>query len=294
MRQWNFIRPLYWQKPMPAVPAALKEIDFGFLDLNNLKIDVDAAIHGTTQKPFEQAEEVAALFPVIALERDAPPATTEQLQDALKRVVPFLETLAGLRYYPPPTLLVDEYTITQVRSRITVDRQPDESDDVNWALRVAQSLALAFHVGTADFARGLKEDEAKQLHQLKDEEDWGDYRHVRKLCEYIFYEKGPVVAYLSGNDPFQIGDPKYLDQLKRYIREARSSSFVYSLDSELRKILTFAAPVDKKTMMQILGVNPLPDLSDLRKQHPNRFSLLLEGAGVGEVSENRRQVRDRL
>lgn len=281
-RPWDFIRPLYWQKPMPAAPAVLTGINFGFLDLNMLKIDLDAAISGTTMKPFEQAEQVAALFPVIALERDAPPETTEHLQEALKRVVPFLENLAGLRYYPPPTLLVDEYTITQVRSRITVDKSPNEiaEGSVDWALKVLRSLALAFHVGAAQPNKGMSDEQLKEFYGLRTEEETGDYHHVRKMCEGMF--DSLIAAYLSGHDPIQDRGAKHLDDLKEHIREARKDRFVFSLDEDLGNILNAAEASDKREMERILGVSTLPRLFELQEQQPNQFSELLDRADSEE------------
>ena len=202
---------------MPAAPAALKEINFGFLDLNTLKLDLDAALRGTTLKPFEQAEHVAALFPIIPLEQDASSETVEHLQEALKRVVPFLENLAGLRYYPPPTLLVDEYTITQVRSRVTVDKSKDDLSDerVSWALDVLQSLALTFHVSKLE-PEGVRynDDQVRQFYRLITDEAYSSFSDVRRASEYIFH--GPVKAYVKGDERGSSNFPDLPSYLQRY------------------------------------------------------------------------------
>ena len=134
-----FVRPLYWEDDLPAVPAELKGLHFARLELGETE-DVLAlpslALKEGTQLP-------AAVVPLAGgAER-----LYARLRQDLSEAIRFLETTTGLRYYPVPTILVDDYLIRTVRKRTEVDSAFDEERyrRLTAAAEAANGIALQFH-----------------------------------------------------------------------------------------------------------------------------------------------------
>lgn len=201
----NFIRPLYWQLPNPPIPKELGHINFAYLDMRQLPITaVDPSIGQETTTP--QNVEIDTIFPVISMTSEDTSALMKILQKSTGQAVSFLENLTGLRYYPPTTLLVDDYIVKAVRSQLVTDSSQtssveSNSDDIKSVLDILQALALEFHVHNLEpeGKERYEEEWQKKFFNIKDDVDYGDYRHVRTMCEYIFAY--PVKKYLEGEDP---------------------------------------------------------------------------------------------
>jgi hypothetical protein len=172
-----FVRPLYWQPPLPPAPEELSQLHFTFLDLKAVREgsplspyapEASDSVGGeqpagdgdgdseelTSEAEIRRARSIpAAVVPLLVGE-------TRQRLSAIRgdvaHAVAFLEGVTGLRYYPVPTLLVDEYTVRQVRRvREMVDEVPPSEDgngsdaarkQVETWRDVLQSLLLEFHV----------------------------------------------------------------------------------------------------------------------------------------------------
>jgi hypothetical protein len=81
--------------------------------------------------------------------------------------------------------------------------------DVSTAITAIQSLALAFHVSRFD-GDAPTDDDKRALYELRSDDDFNDFRHVRMQAEYVF--DGPVREYLDGApDPFEVTDEKEPD-----------------------------------------------------------------------------------
>jgi hypothetical protein len=137
--------------------------------------------------------DVEVTFPVLACAPDPTGATTEAIRRALRSVVPFVERVTGLRYYPPPTLLVDELIVAQVRRTSEVDRR-HEPGDTAVLLELLRSLCLVFHGRNLDgdyfpsnFADSLRPPVR------------GDFDHLRRVSEGGFITL--VTQWLAGTDP---------------------------------------------------------------------------------------------
>jgi hypothetical protein len=147
----TFIRPLYWEEDWPKPPAELSHIHFAKLDLANLALQSGkSSLTGQVSQPISTSTPSAplsvAVIPVL-------PGTSSEVQRAVREdsayAVSFLEEITGLRYYPVPTLLVDDHIIKSVRSLHTTDWVPP-SDQVDRALALSDFLwavELEFHVG---------------------------------------------------------------------------------------------------------------------------------------------------
>jgi hypothetical protein len=275
-RRSSFIRPCYWQVPMPAPPEQLKEISFGYLDISALRLT-----EGGMAEPEENAKVapnvVTAVFPIIPLEGDLAPSVTAHIQEAMKRVVPFLETLVGLRYYPPPTLLVDEFTLRQVRSRLTVDKRESEADnvDTDCALKLIQSLALAFHVRRLEPEDAQSDDSLNEFYRLSAQLEVGDFKHVRQMCEYVFSH--PVAEYLKGKDAFEL-DGRRVGEFEKAVAKAAEDPRwgCPDLDSKLQNLLLVAEDKDRAEVESALGGKPtlLKDAQEGRVSKPELAALL--------------------
>jgi hypothetical protein len=136
----DFIRPLVWDLPPPPLPRELAPLHYARLDLANL-IRPTAA----TASAVPRASKVATVIPLLP---GVSTADCRDLEDDCATAVAFLEDTTGLRYYPAPTLIVDEQLVRSARRSSAVDAElrPDDVAEVAaWGLLLNQ-LALAVHV----------------------------------------------------------------------------------------------------------------------------------------------------
>ena len=150
-KQSGFIRPVTWEEPHPHIPEELKRYHFTPLDLPAISrlggIDLSAVSKTLMPAPAPRR----ARLPVTALPLlpGAAPDTVQTVRDDVSEAVHFLEALTGLRYYPVPTLLVDEHVVKQVRTGQTFDLAPNDPMLVVRAMALEElllALCLQFHV----------------------------------------------------------------------------------------------------------------------------------------------------
>ena len=146
----TFIRPLYWEEDWPKPPADLSHVEFAKLDLATLALQTRQP-NLTAQVP--QAAPTSMSVPpmsvtVIPVLSGLSSEVQKTIREDTAYAVNFLEETTGLRYYPVPTLLVDEHLIKSVRSLHTTDWIPP-SKQVDQALALSDLLhafELEFHV----------------------------------------------------------------------------------------------------------------------------------------------------
>jgi hypothetical protein len=264
-RAYRFIRPSYWEADKPPLPQDLGHLNFTRIDLGKLNVRESLTDRRSTQAPAT----VPVRFPVLSLE----PGTENLegiIQDAMCRVVPFLENLTGLRYYPAPTLLVDDFIVKSVRKVVTVDQsQPADSTppNVQWAIHVLRSLGLAFHVRSLHEIDNVYMDDEKsrRFFGITAESEWKEYEFVQRAAEGSFIMD--TGAYLEGSlkperlartlsSPIARGQlqtfaqyaARFLELLAMYgataerIRGAVSINIGYSVPGESLKALKRHAP----------------------------------------------------
>ncbi len=98
---------------------------------------------GQTTAPLPLHATVLPVLPGISQE------VTTTVRGDVAQAVTFLEEVTELRYYPAPTLLVDDYAIKSVRSLNTVDLPPANNaheEEILALTDIVQSLCLCFHV----------------------------------------------------------------------------------------------------------------------------------------------------
>lgn len=242
----DFIRPVYWQRPMPRPPAVLSPIHFRYLDPQSLGQVADAV--GTPRERHVPAGgDMEVRFPVLVCASDPTGETTGVIRRALQSVVPFVERVTGLRYYPPATLLVDELIVAQARRTSEVDRRHEPSDTAV-LLELLGSLCLAFHVGAhleGDyFGRSL----ADSLRPL----DRGDFRHVAREGEGRFVSL--VSQWLGGTDPLTESSratfAAVLDQARGNVNDRFPS---WDLADNSGRLLAVTTVEDRSRLAALLG-----------------------------------------
>lgn len=203
-RTTGFIRPLFWTEPMPQPPQDLQDLHFVQLDLASLRIA------GTAPGPSGAAPGAPPASTKVRLEASFPLLSTVDsgarwlpwLQERMGEVIPFLEDLLGVRYFPPATFLVDEHVVTAAREVLTTDTPggpdaPGDADDLDPVLEILQALALGFHVGRLA-GSDIRWDERAAFFDADSPGARADFEHVVFMSEYIF--TGPVRQHLSGKD----------------------------------------------------------------------------------------------
>jgi hypothetical protein len=144
-----FIRPMYWENELPPPPKELSHIHFAKLDLEPLGLQT-SQINSASQ---EQQTSITGTVPpipvtVVPALSGILPETQKTIQQDIAHAVSFLEETTKLRYYPVPTLLVDEHIVKSVRSFYSVDStlSPEKVDRFIAFSDFARSIELTFHV----------------------------------------------------------------------------------------------------------------------------------------------------
>lgn len=187
----TFIRPLCWEEDWPEPPSDLAHIQFTRLDLRALaqltghSLQVTKAqLTKTNTSPSTTPSLPVAVLPILP---GTMPEMKTPVQEDVSFAVNFLEQTTGLRYYPVPTLLVDEYVIKSVRAIDTVELSPENIDQRERALGLAevlQSIALAFHVGKLH-PESIDIDQLPKAFGEGRKLTPAQFDYVRRACEWV-------------------------------------------------------------------------------------------------------------
>lgn len=192
----NFIRPLYWEEPCPTPPTELSDLHFAKLNLDALARHVGHPIDLVEQQPQQQnagsqpayADLQAVVLPILT---GISEGIIKQAREDASYAVNFLEEVTGLRYYPVPTLLVDNYAVKSVREITTVDLQPENNSQKDRLLDLADILAsicLDFHVREF-LPKAVSKDHIDNLHHIDGFFGRGrlltetQFDAIRQMCE---------------------------------------------------------------------------------------------------------------
>ena len=215
----RFLRPLYWEEPKPVAPPELNKLNFAFLNLNTfgnlvapelLRLSSDSDPTGT--EPIEQApintaartELSSSLLksrsnsiqaPIVPILTGESRHSVAVVRSDVSRAIVFLEDLTGLRYYPAPTLMVDEFVVRRSR-RICqiVDEVPEalaskngETEVEIWT-NVVRALLLQFHVRAVPPLAEI---------QSLNADEYGDSLKPSRLLEMLrVYAEGSAIHWL--------------------------------------------------------------------------------------------------
>ncbi len=153
-----FIRPVYWEEPLPLLPPELSHIQARWLDIDALaRLTRHSINHNQPDEtpmatPKDSMDHTSTSLLLYATVLPVLPGTLQEIiaavREDLTQAVLFLEEVTGLRYYPAPTLLVDDYAVKSVRVLNTVDLPPENGAQRDHALALANiinSICLDFH-----------------------------------------------------------------------------------------------------------------------------------------------------
>ena len=250
-QETHFIRPVYWTKPPPHPPEPLAAINFWYFDPQNVGFQEAGPAGPAGEAPWS-ARRADVRFPVITLYEDPGGTTARCVQDALSAIVPFLEEVTGLRYYPPATYLVDEAIVTGLRPAAEPDARGAPADEMpgdEWP-----ELPTEQDVLTEDLDRLLRTFHDHGNREIKSWDE--DVRHVREQAEENFARN--VRLYLAGRAPWvpreyggRLADlaedfpayaREYLQQLLSLVQEDLSTPNTYRVDNQIRTVFELRHP----------------------------------------------------
>ena len=258
-RKYEFIRPLYWTKPKvePQPPQALSHLDFSFLNIDSLNIEGDRPAR--TEPQQIESGRISVRFPIVQVV-DYKTEQVEQLQQELSQVVPYLEHVVGVRYYPPMSFLVDEHVVKTVKAEmvpIVSERADDEQEggQIEYILDLLQSLALGFHVGKLVGSKSRHEDRTT-FFNVCDKNTKVEYNHIVFMSEYLFF--GPVRNYFNGKNDFENGR-ETLEEVLLSIVSGKVSS-TWDAGEMIEWLLDVASLEDRAQLQRIISGNDIKEL----------------------------------
>ena len=201
----NFVRPVHWHRrdPVPDPPQELGDIHFRYLDLNLLEVGTEVS-NVRAPRSVVQRVEISSQLTLLPLVGDCD-AMMGSIRDEMGRVVPFLEQVTGLRYYPAPMLLVEHYVARSVREVLTVDKPDEEAGSTAdqgenaWVLTLFADLLLAFHCRALEAKEYLDDAALAAFYDLGTRTEHGDFLHLRVHAEGGFRQL--IEGCLKGQDP---------------------------------------------------------------------------------------------
>lgn len=155
----GFIRPVVWELPMPEPIEEIRQYHFTPLDLVAMGVTApDGAVTPALAAPL--ASGAAIPVAVVPLHDGLAPSALRQIVDDVQHAVHLLESSTGLRYYPVPTLVVDEHVVASVRMRQTIDSVSREDDAVREIIlrldAVLRGICMDFHLRGFRDMRGFE------------------------------------------------------------------------------------------------------------------------------------------
>jgi hypothetical protein len=169
-------------------------------------------------------------------------------------VVPFLEDLIGVRYFPPVTFLVDEQTVHAARQIVTIDSVGDGEDVLEHVLGILRALALGFHVGKLV---GSNTSQREAFFEIQGDEARAAYTHVVRMTEAGFIYA--IKDHLMGKDI--LANSRL--SLKQVLESLAGGSDNSNAREMVRQTLNKAHPDESATLSKVATAKTLEDLGSL-------------------------------
>jgi len=257
-RTVDFIQPVFWSKPVVTPPAKLAHLNFGFLDISAFRLAPETgAVPAGNVRQTPAGGSLKACFPVFPVVQ-AKATDIERLREDLGKIVPWLEDLLSVRYYPPATFLVDEHAVRTVKA-VREPRGPDGSgqrDEIalRHSIDLLQSLALGFHVGKL-IGEDVASSERSSFFGATDPQAKADYDHVAILAEYLF--AGRVLSFALGQYSSYEREHESLAQVLQTVADGNSA---WDLARMIELLQTQASASDRAEMERIVTKEDLEAL----------------------------------
>jgi hypothetical protein len=128
--------------------SVVKRVD----DLEELSVELSKAV--ASSHPAAAVATHSTPFSAVVLPLEAQYSSRTHIdlvRGAMQRVVPYLEAVTNLRYYPVPSVLVDEYTLTEL---IPAGGEPPDAallrENLREIIAFLHGVALTFHTRSFD------------------------------------------------------------------------------------------------------------------------------------------------
>jgi len=262
-RNCDFLRPVYWSKPMVDPPGELKHLNFGFLDLNSVKVKPEHAAEAAT--PLEHnSRRIETKFPLLEVV-ECKASAVEIFREDLSTVVPFLEHTIGTRYYPPVTFLVDENSVRMLRATAMPCEQPNSDLDpgeevTRHVTALLQSLALGFHVGNLIGSTKAGFGERHVFFEALDPTGKADFDHVQRMNEYLF--SGPSRKFLAGENVLGAGRATMEDVLRDVSNKKGQG---WKAERMIKTLLEVTSPADRSEVERAVSKDDLKQLGSFNE-----------------------------
>jgi hypothetical protein len=255
-----FIRPVFWSQPLPPPPKALADLHFRYVDPQSLGLSAaHIAAADRDQATTPPASRADVRFPVLPLVDEWDDLTVEHIQDAMRLIVPFIEGVTGLRYYPPVTYLTDEITVIELRKATESDARwlAENNTSIRESLNPIQERAvrdlnsLLLQFGT---------------HSYRHSDAWGrDIADARHEAEGGFI--ADVRDYLQGRSP---RSRLSRDEWRIY---ARAKDFPAYAETYFNLLLGF---LEHQTHISRTRHLPEDQMLELRREHGSAVARSME------------------
>lgn len=296
----HFIRPLRWEEEWPRPPAELGHLHFAPLDLAALEQQTKRTL--APAKAAEQTTLLPVPVTVLPVLPGPPPEMVAAVREDAAYAVSFLEQVTALRYYPAPTLLVDEHIVRSIRAVVTTDLAPPTGEEATLACAwrdILQAIALGFH--SQNYTPPDRQEEfatAFGAGRLLSEEQ---FHAVQMLCEAAIDQAvDPYIqpAWLAARAEFRQKYPE-ID-----MGDSLSSFVLTALDMALAAAAA-TQPADQGHRGVIYGENSQTTLQQFQAEFDRAgiaasggsFSLELSGSArafLSLLAECRQQLATRL
>ncbi|WP_447602250.1 TIR domain-containing protein [Nitrospira sp. Nam80] len=276
-RTSDFIRPLYWADPMPQPPNELSHLNFSRLDTGALQVNQSETGMARPVSTASLEVRLKASFPIIETV-DSGSSWVPWLQERMAEVVPFLEDLLGVRYFPPVTFLVDEHVVQATREVLTTDSSGDGEDALEPVLKILQALALGFHVGKlVDPEMGC--DQRAAFFEAYSNESRADYDHVVHMAEWVFAR--PIRDHLAGKD--------FLGQARKSLKELLEATVNggsgYDAAELVRQTLERASPAEQAAQSNAVTPKVLEGLKSFNDSEKKAAALRLLASDLPRLAD---------
>jgi len=182
LKQDRWIRPLRWMDDIPNLPTELAHLQMGWLP--GLE---------DTERPKNPA--IESIRCTVASLVGCTPEQRKIVERECREAVHHVETATGLRCFPPPVLLVDEYIVQKQSTHSHAIVDEDLIRRFAAAADLLKAMSLDIHTG---FGRGeLKGTSSRRVNLSL---SLGDVprTHALKLAEWVFAAASKTILGING------------------------------------------------------------------------------------------------
>lgn len=112
-------------------------------DWDNIRVEVEKIMEHSFVETLAVRNYPGTVLPIVPCDE----AAMRDVRETMRKVVPYLEELTGLRYYPVPTLLVDRWMLDTLGYKESIKDPDIGREELIEILRFLDAVCLSYHVG---------------------------------------------------------------------------------------------------------------------------------------------------